>query len=110
MAEVAGTRRSTRSLVVGSPLQIFDLGPVSVEHVPRSAPIPDWVAARRRAIGEQIRAARLHANLTQEAVALAVPMDRAAYNRIEQGHASAGLDTLLLIAHAIGVPLADLVR
>ncbi|MET9951540.1 helix-turn-helix transcriptional regulator [Streptomyces sp. NPDC006339] len=83
---------------------------MSVEHVPRSAPPPDWVRDRRRQIGDQIRAARLHANLTQERVALAIPMDRAGYNRIEQGHASATLDTLLLIADVIGVPLAELVR
>ncbi|MFC8272375.1 helix-turn-helix domain-containing protein [Streptomyces sp. NPDC057271] len=37
-------------------------------------------------------------------------MDRAGYNRIEQGHAAATLDTLLRIADAIGVPLAHLVR
>jgi transcriptional regulator with XRE-family HTH domain len=37
-------------------------------------------------------------------------MDRATYNRIEQGHASPMLDSLLLIADAIGVDLADLVR
>lgn len=78
--------------------------------MPRSAPLPDWVLDRRRRVGDQIRAARLHANLTQEAVAHAIPMDRASYNRIEQGHASATLDTLLLIADAIGVPLAELVR
>ncbi|MFJ3097333.1 helix-turn-helix domain-containing protein [Streptomyces hydrogenans] len=78
--------------------------------MPRSAPPPDWVLDRRRRIGAQIRAARLHANLTQEQVAHAVPMDRATYNRIEQGHAAALLDTLLLIADAIGVPLAELVR
>lgn len=78
--------------------------------MPRSTPPPDWVLARRRAIGDQIRAARLHANLTQEAVANIAGMDRPTYNRIEQGHASALLDTLILIADAIGVPLADLVR
>jgi transcriptional regulator with XRE-family HTH domain len=78
--------------------------------VPRSTDSPDWVRARRRAIGDQIRAARLYANLTQEAVALRISMDRAAYNRIEQGHSSPHLDTLILIADAIGVPLADLVR
>ncbi|MFF2672121.1 hypothetical protein ACFVTT_25495 [Streptomyces niveus] len=32
------------------------------------------------------------------------------YNRIDQGHASALLDTLIRVADAIGVPLADLVR
>ncbi|MEV8623426.1 helix-turn-helix transcriptional regulator [Streptomyces sp. NPDC051079] len=83
---------------------------MSVEHVPRSAPPPDWVLHRRRQIGRQIRESRLHRNLTQEGVANSIPMDRPTYNRIEQGHASAGLDTLLLIADAIGVPLAELVR
>lgn len=78
--------------------------------MPRSTPPPDWVLDRRRQIGDQIRAARLHANLTQETVAHSIPMERPNYNRIEQGHASATLDTLLLIADAIGIPLADLVR
>ncbi|WP_342778039.1 helix-turn-helix transcriptional regulator [Streptomyces hundungensis] len=57
-----------------------------------------------------MRAARLYANLTQEKVALRAGIDRATYNRIEQGHSSPGLDILILIADAIGVPLADLVR
>ncbi|MCX5229649.1 helix-turn-helix domain-containing protein [Streptomyces sp. NBC_00233] len=83
---------------------------MNVEHVPRSTPPPDWVLARRRQIGDQIRAARLHANLTQEAVAHAVPMDRATYVRIEQGQSAATLDTLLLVAGVIRVPLAQLVR
>ncbi|MER8058277.1 helix-turn-helix domain-containing protein [Streptomyces sp. SID8366] len=37
-------------------------------------------------------------------------IDIASYSRIEQGHASPRLDTLIRIADAIGVPLADLVR
>ncbi|MFY4722612.1 helix-turn-helix domain-containing protein [Streptomyces sp. LaBMicrA B280] len=37
-------------------------------------------------------------------------IDVAAYSRIEQGHASPRLDTLVRIADAIGVPRADLVR
>ncbi|MFF5784173.1 helix-turn-helix domain-containing protein [Streptomyces sp. NPDC012693] len=78
--------------------------------MPRSTPPPEWVLARRRQIGDQIRAARLHANLTQEQVANTIPMDRATYVRIEQGQAAALLDTLLLIADAIGVDLAELVR
>ncbi|WP_329460894.1 helix-turn-helix domain-containing protein [Streptomyces sp. NBC_01431] len=73
-------------------------------------PLPDWVLTRRRAIGDRIRAARLHANLTQEKVALRAGLDRATYNRIEQGHSSPVLDSLILIADAIGVPLEDLVR
>ncbi|MFD6968402.1 helix-turn-helix domain-containing protein [Streptomyces sp. NPDC059949] len=76
-----------------------------------SRPVPpDHVIARRRRIGDQIRAARLERNLTQETVALRVGMERPNYVRIEQGQASPLLDTLLLIADAIGVPLAHLVR
>ena len=78
--------------------------------MPRSTESPDWVVHRRRTIGDQIRAARLHANLTQQQVTELIDMDRATYNRIEQGHSSPLLDTLILIADAIGVPLADLVR
>lgn len=37
-------------------------------------------------------------------------MERPNYVRIEQGQSSPLLDTLLLIADAIGVPLAHLVR
>ncbi|MEU0991333.1 helix-turn-helix transcriptional regulator [Streptomyces sp. NPDC005953] len=77
--------------------------------MPRPSP-PSWVTDRRRRIGDQIRAARLHANLTQEAVANRVPLERPNYVRIEQGQAAASIDTLILIAHVIGVPLSDLVR
>ncbi|WP_030928547.1 helix-turn-helix domain-containing protein [Streptomyces sp. NRRL B-24720] len=78
--------------------------------MPRSVPPPDHVIARRRAVGDQIRAARNAAGLTQQDVAERIGMDRATYNRIEQGHSSPLLDSLILIADAIGVPLADLVR
>jgi transcriptional regulator with XRE-family HTH domain len=75
-----------------------------------SAPPPDWVIERRRAVGARIRAVRLHANLTQERLAEMAGMDRQAVNRMEQGHASPLLDNLIRIADALNVPLADLVR
>ena len=78
--------------------------------MPRAVPPPDWVLARRRAIGDRIRAARLAVHLTQQQVAERIDMDRATYNRIEQGHAAALIDSLIRIADAIGVDLADLVR
>ena len=71
---------------------------------------PEWVHARRQEIGDHIRAARLRAGLTQERVALRAGIERHNLNRIEQGHVAARLDTLLRIADAIGVSLADLVR
>ncbi|MFJ1580612.1 helix-turn-helix domain-containing protein [Streptomyces sp. NPDC088182] len=65
---------------------------------------------RRAAIGEQIRAARIHANLSQQTVAQRVGMTLDNYGRIERGQVSPTPDTLLGIADAINVPLAHLVR
>lgn len=73
-------------------------------------PQPAWVLTRRRAIGDHIRAAREHANLSQEEAALRAGLARHNFNRIEQGHSAARIDSLIRIADAIGVPLADLVR
>ena len=75
-----------------------------------SAPPPTWILNRRRIVGDRIRAARLHANLTQEKLAELAGMDRQAVNRIELAHASPTLDTLFRIADALDTPLADLVR
>ncbi|MFI7239641.1 helix-turn-helix domain-containing protein [Streptomyces cyaneofuscatus] len=71
---------------------------------------PDRVRARRLQIADQLRAVRLHANLTQEAVSIRAGIALDTYNRIEQGHSSPQLDTLIKVADAIGVPLEDLVR
>ncbi|MDV9194299.1 helix-turn-helix domain-containing protein [Streptomyces sp. Wh19] len=71
---------------------------------------PDRVLARRRAIGDRIRSARVHANLTQEAISLRTDIRIATISEIEQGRRAALIDTLIVIADAIGVPLADLVR
>ncbi|MBZ6085374.1 helix-turn-helix domain-containing protein [Streptomyces olivaceus] len=74
-------------------------------------PMPvEHVIARRQSIGKHMRDARLHANLTQEAVALRADIRIATYSRIENGHASPSLDTLIRIAYALDVPLTDLVR
>lgn len=71
---------------------------------------PDRVHARRRAIGDRIRQARLHANLTQEQVSLRTGIRISTVSEIENGHRAALIDSLIRIADAIGVPLADLVR
>jgi transcriptional regulator with XRE-family HTH domain len=69
-----------------------------------------WLAARSQALGARIQAARLHANLTQEAVFLTVGMSRSRYQEIEAGRANPTFHTLLRISRAIDVPLTDLVR
>ncbi|MGO4461357.1 helix-turn-helix domain-containing protein [Streptomyces sp. M-16] len=66
--------------------------------------------ARRRRVGNAIRGTRQDADVTTEELALRAGIDRQTLNRIEQGHASPRLDSLILIADALGVPLAQLVR
>ena len=68
-----------------------------------------WRQDRQR-IGRAIRDARLGRNLTQEAVFLAIPMNRSYYQEIEAGRANPSLDTLLRIARVIRVPIGDLLR
>jgi transcriptional regulator with XRE-family HTH domain len=78
--------------------------------VPRPTPPDERVIVRRRQVGAQIRRVREHHNLTQQQVCERSGIDIATYSRIEQGHASPLLDTLIRIADAIGVELAELVR
>jgi transcriptional regulator with XRE-family HTH domain len=73
-------------------------------------PPPDWVLARRRAIGERIRTARRAAGLSQVRLAERVGVDHRTIHRIEYGTSDPRLGLLLQIAHAVGVPLDELVR
>lgn len=75
-----------------------------------SDPLPDWVPARRRQIGDHIRAARKGRKLSQEKLAEFAGLDRKTVNRIELGVHATSVDHLLLIADVLDVPLADLVR
>ncbi|MFC8002899.1 helix-turn-helix transcriptional regulator [Streptomyces olivaceus] len=68
----------------------------------------EWLDVEAQRIGRCIRDVREYHNLTQEAVFLAVPMNRAHYQDIEAGRANPTLRTLLRIARAIGVSLQDL--
>ena len=77
--------------------------------MPRPTAPDDRVIARRREVGDQIRRVREYHNLTQGDVCGRSGIDVATYSRIEQGHSSPKLDTLIRIAFAIDVPLVDLV-
>ena len=70
---------------------------------------PDWIRLACQQQGERIREAREHANLTQEKLAERAELGRSTVQRIEAG---AGIKYvhLLLIARALDVPLAELVR
>lgn len=69
-----------------------------------------WLLAERRAIGDRIRIARLHRNMTQERLYLSAGISRAALQDIEAGASDARLSTLLRIARALGIHAADLLR
>ncbi|WP_399142127.1 helix-turn-helix domain-containing protein [Streptomyces sp. NBUA17] len=73
-------------------------------------PHDDEFEREAQRIGRQIRDVREHHGLTQERVFLAVPMNRAYYQDIEAGRANPTLYTLVRIAHAIGVPVRDLME
>ncbi|GGZ53417.1 helix-turn-helix domain-containing protein [Streptomyces rubiginosohelvolus] len=86
------------------------MAPASVAGVYHEPMPPDRVHERRRAIGDRIRTARLHANLTLEAVSLRTGIRIATLSEIEQGHRAALIDTLIRVADGIGVRLSQFVR
>jgi len=61
-------------------------------------------------VGENVRRLRIAKGWTQERLAEGADLDRVTIVRIETAVASARLDHLLLIARALGVQLAYLVR
>jgi transcriptional regulator with XRE-family HTH domain len=72
--------------------------------------MPDWVPARRRVIGDRIRAARHEAGLSQVQLGDRIGRDHKTIHRYEVASSVPNLVDLLLIADAVGVPLPDLVR
>lgn len=72
--------------------------------------MPDWVPARRREIGERIRTARRNAGLSQVDLGERIGRDHKTVHRYETAISAPTLVELLLIAHALDMPLADLVR
>lgn len=72
--------------------------------------MPDWVHPRRRLIGERIRTARRAAGLSQMQLGERVGRDNKTIHKYETAISIPHLVDLLLIADALNVPLADLVR
>ncbi|MFJ9583924.1 helix-turn-helix domain-containing protein [Streptomyces acidicola] len=77
--------------------------------MPRPTPPDERVLGRRREVGDHIRRVREQHSLSQSHVCGRSGIDIATYSRIEQGHSSPKLDTLIRIADAIGVTLAEFV-
>ena len=70
----------------------------------------DRLRRERQRIGRSIKAARMDADLTQDAVYLAVPLSRNFYQQIEAGTANPSLNVLLAIARVIGVNISELLH
>ncbi|MFJ8798550.1 helix-turn-helix domain-containing protein [Streptomyces sp. NPDC102487] len=70
---------------------------------------PDWVALRRRAIGERIRTARRHRGYTQEYLAILIGLDRRSIHRYETAQRDPQLSVLVQIADALEISLSSLV-
>ncbi|MFD6552790.1 helix-turn-helix domain-containing protein [Streptomyces sp. NPDC058398] len=83
---------------------------MSVCRVTPDPPDDDALRGERQRIGRSIRNARMDADLTQEQVFLAIPLNRAYYQQIESGVANPSLNTLLRIARVLGVRIADLLH
>ncbi|MFR0351770.1 helix-turn-helix domain-containing protein [Streptomyces sediminimaris] len=73
-------------------------------------PLPDWVPSRQQAIGTRIRDRRRDADLSQVDLGELVGRDHKTIHRWETAATAPTLVDLLLLADALGVPLADLVR
>lgn len=73
-------------------------------------PMPDWVPARRREIGERIRLSRRTAGLSQVQLGERVGRDHKTIHRWETAATNLSITDLLLLADALDVPPADLVR
>lgn len=76
--------------------------------MPVLEPVPDRILAYRRAVGERIRRARDRAGITQEALGKQVDLARNTISNIELGRHSPRLDSLAMIAEALGVTVHDL--
>lgn len=76
--------------------------------MPSQDPVPEHVIAYRRAVGERIRIAREAAHLTQEQLAERTDLARNTVGNVELGHFSPRLDSLVMIAVAVRVPVAVL--
>jgi DNA-binding XRE family transcriptional regulator len=82
-----------------------------VVEVPDSADPPTTHALQaRRRIGRNVTAARMPARLSQEDLAKLAGVSRQTVYRIETRVRAARVDWLVVIADALQVPLADLVR
>ncbi|MFF9197355.1 helix-turn-helix domain-containing protein [Streptomyces sp. NPDC014779] len=76
----------------------------------RRTPLPEQVLERRRVLGRRLAELRRAAGISQDQLAAAIGMERRSIQRYEAGTRDPRFTDLVLIADAIGVPLARLVE
>ena len=59
-------------------------------------------------LGDELRQARLKANLTQEQLAFEAELDRTYISHLENGHKSPTVEVLFRIAAALGIPASEI--
>lgn len=64
--------------------------------------------ARRRVFGERVRSLRLERSLSQERLAELAGVHRTYLSSLELGQRNVGLDNILALAAALGVPPSEL--
>lgn len=76
--------------------------------MPIDPPTPEWVLPRRQALGRHIARLRAAQGLVVDDIAGATGLDRKTVMATEGARNAPTLDTLLLIAHALGVSVSTL--
>ncbi|MFF3431252.1 helix-turn-helix domain-containing protein [Streptomyces sp. NPDC002602] len=77
---------------------------------PRRTPLPDWGIARRQELGERIAQGRRDLHLSQDQLADRIGLERRSVQRYESGERDPRCADLLLIGHALEVPVEQLVE
>jgi DNA-binding XRE family transcriptional regulator len=80
---------------------------VEIHTVPTD-PLPDWVLVQRQQVGRRIRELRRERGLSQLRLAEQAGVERKAIYRAELATHSTGVDHLVMIAAALGVPASTL--
>ncbi|KUH38369.1 MULTISPECIES: helix-turn-helix domain-containing protein [Streptomyces] len=75
----------------------------------RRHPYPEWALARRALLGRRIAALRRASGMSQDTLAAAAYVDRRSIMRWESGTRDPRYLDLVLLAHALGVDVSDLV-
>jgi transcriptional regulator with XRE-family HTH domain len=76
----------------------------------RRTPLPKWVIAQRRDLGNRLVSTRRAAGLSQDQLADRVGVERRTIQRYKSGERDPRYTDLLLIADALGAPLLELAQ